>query len=238
MKYLLLFLVAFGIIPALGQSILEEEYVELVFRETHYNVPVTRQFCDTTITHIRLEVDEDNEIQISRFADLYPRAGFDSEYYPFRFSRSRDSLFIDYEDPSTKEIKKEYVFPINYRDTVENFGRYLGFKQPVRKTIGDSTYVKEVVNWGNSGSYDAIYKGDTVVLFDEYVFNCYVIEQEGSFNRNGWKKKKRVCIEKSRLVPLYQEEKLYKKRHGWTNCAELNQWKLYRRMQLIGIDAY
>jgi hypothetical protein len=234
MKNRLQILFIFISVITFGQKTLNDFEGTLLFKDVNFYMPLTREITDTTINYYSFNISSKNKGSEIEIEQLYFKKNDYEEYYfvKFKFIKRHDSLFISYLDPLKTLNVFDYIYPLNKRDTIAN---RVGYKICLDSTLNsDNKFRKTIEDCEEGPKFNSTYFKDTTITFKEYSFDCYIIEQNYNFFRNQTLSRKRIFIDKTSLIPVYEDEFVYAKRRA--RRVPLNKWVMTRQMKLINID--
>jgi hypothetical protein len=210
----------------------------LLFKEVSFG-SITRGYCDTTIAYYEMRIDKRGA---SSDIDLTMNSGDSKDengltFIAFQLYKSRDSIYLSYEDPIEHKVVKRCQYPLNRRDTIEDVKGFRSYVDSSYHKVNDTTYY--IKRWleDNNDTYDkTTYRGDTTIIRAGHKFDCYVIQQIHFPEIDGDLMKNILLIDKACLFPLEEDEYRFHQ-HGWT-CLNMprNKWTLVRLFKLIGIE--
>lgn len=229
MKIKLQLLFLFVSIITYGQKTLKDFSGSLLFKETSYFERLSRECTDTTINYFSFDISKKNnssEIEITNH--YYLKNDFQEyKFMKFNFIKQHDSLLINYYNPIERKEVLKYIYPLNKCDTIEACGYRISYDSI-------STTKGEVDLCNNDPTFENTYLKDTIIKLKDYLFDCYVIEQNYNYFRNQTRIRKRIFIDKIALIPVYETEHSFAKRK--TRGIPTNKWVLTKQMKLITID--
>ena len=229
MKIRLQILFLFISVITFGQKTLKDFSGSLLFKEINFYERLSREFTDTTINYFSYDVSKETsgyEIEITHYYSL--KNDFEEyKYLKFKFIKQHDSLLINYYNPIEHKDVSKYMYPLNKRDTIDACG-YRISHDSISKTINDINLCN------NDPIFENIYLKDTIMKFKDYLFDCYVIEQNYNYHRNQMRIRKKVFIDKMALIPMYEIEHTFAKRRN--RGIPTDKWILTKQMKLLTVE--
>ena len=221
-----------------GQKTLEDFEGNLLFKESFYYFPLTRNTYDTVVTFSNYQVNKIIEIQ--QIIALSPNDSKEINYTPIILYTSRDAIRYKYADPlnidsDTTDVK---LFPLNYKDSVETVFCY--------KIIIDTILNREsnqIINFhtsceGSNNEIKTYRTNDTIINFKDFKLDCYSFEQKSMVGRYKHKMfTRKIIVDKRTLIPIDIKEYNFQTTKGprYRNIKQEDNLLTYHQ-KLINIE--
>jgi hypothetical protein len=203
--FIILFLA--DVMLSLGQKTLHNFDGNLLFRESFYYYPLTRQTYDTVVTYSNYELN--SMIEIEQVAAFSVHNTKEINYRPIRFYKNKDSIGYKYSDPFDVDHDTTYVklFPLNFKDSVETAFCFKIIMDTIRGTNKNRTLTIHTDCDGDDRDLKTYRSKDTVVYFKDFKLDCYTFEQKsliGNYPDIYFIRK--IIVDKQTLIPIDVKE--------------------------------
>jgi hypothetical protein len=191
----------------LAQKTLKDFDGDLLFKESYYYYPVTRQTYDTVVTYSNYELKK--MIEIENSGVISKNESKEISYIPIKFFKNKDSVFYKYADPFDIDHDTTYVklFPLNFNDSVETAFCFKITMDTIRGTDKKRTLTIHTECDGDHRDIKTFRTKDTMIYFKEFKFDCYTFEQKAPipYYKDVYFTRK-IIVDKQTLIPIDVKE--------------------------------
>jgi hypothetical protein len=228
-KTLFFLLLIFLGIQVDGQKTLKNFNGQFVFKESSFYEPITRNCYDTVVRYSKYE-KKDSTI-ITQYVLSFDDNIVEFSYIPFKYYLNNDTIFLKYFNPITIEYVVKNAYSLKRKDTLVGSICNKFLVDSINENGKKKYFIDEIQS--EPVDLNIIYRGDTIIEWNDYKLECYIFEEQTGNRRRNFKRI--IFFEKDVLLPIEIKEYKYFKNETIGNIPT-NKWLLTKYLKLIEIE--